>query len=152
MNASPLRVLTITGYFPTIFAPLAVFISAALTFGHPADAVDEFELRQGDRVVMIGDALIEQEQYFGWIEVMMTTQYPDRDVTFRNLGWNADTPAGDSRCGLSLLQAGYEPEGEGWQQLQNQIEKGWTSEEIRQSWMSDIEKFLSIRKKYLIYP
>ncbi|MEM7477404.1 MAG: PVC-type heme-binding CxxCH protein [Planctomycetota bacterium] len=82
----------------------------------------DFELRDGDRVVFLGDALLEQEQYFGWIEVSLTTAFPERNVTFRNLGWNADTPAGDSRFGLSLLQAGREPADEGWKQLCKQIE------------------------------
>ena len=81
-----------------------------------------FQLRDGDKVVLLGDGLIEQEQYFGWVETMLTTAWPDRHVTFRNLGWNADTPAGDSRFGLSLLQAGREPADEGWKQLQKQLE------------------------------
>ena len=81
-----------------------------------------FELAEGDRVVFLGDTFIEQEQYSGWIELMMTTAFPDRHVTFRNLGWSADTPAGDSRFGLSLLQAGREPDDEGWKQLLNQLE------------------------------
>ncbi|MBX3739989.1 MAG: HEAT repeat domain-containing protein [Akkermansiaceae bacterium] len=80
-----------------------------------------FELKDGDRVAFLGDALIEREQYEGWVELAFTTQFPDRNVTFRNLGWNADTPAGDSRNGLSLLQAGLEPPEEGWRQLQNQL-------------------------------
>jgi putative heme-binding domain-containing protein len=80
-----------------------------------------FELRDGDRVAFLGDAFAEREQYEGWIEMAATTRFPDRSVTFRNLGWSADTPAGDSRCGLSLLQAGHEPPGEGWRQLQNQL-------------------------------
>ncbi len=83
---------------------------------------EAFELRDGDRVVFLGDGLIEQAQYFGWVETMMTTHFPQRDVHFRNLGWNADTPAGDSRYGLSLVQAGRAPAGEGWRQLQNQLE------------------------------
>ena len=82
----------------------------------------DFELRDGDRVVFLGDGLIEGEQYQGWVEVMMTTAYPDRDVTFRNLGWNADTPNGVSRFGLSLLQAGHEPRDEGFEQLVKQLE------------------------------
>lgn len=57
-----------------------------------------FELRDGDRVVFIGDRLIEGEQQAGWIELMLTTQFPDRSITFRNLGWNGDTPAGESRA------------------------------------------------------
>ncbi len=81
-----------------------------------------FEFKEGDRVVLLGDALIEQEQYAGWIEVMLTTAFTDRNVTFRNLGWNADTPGGESRFGLSLLQAGNEPDDEGWKQLVAQLE------------------------------
>ena len=80
-----------------------------------------FELKDGDRVALLGDAFIEREQYEGWIELAATTQFPDRAVTFRNLGWNGDTPAGDSRNGLSLLQAGMEPPEEGWRQLLNQL-------------------------------
>ncbi|MBP8256972.1 MAG: HEAT repeat domain-containing protein, partial [Opitutaceae bacterium] len=82
-----------------------------------------FELREGDRVVFIGDRLIEGEQEAGWIELMLTTQFPDRSVTFRNLGWNGDTPAGESRASLSLIQAGREPPDEGWRQLVRQIEE-----------------------------
>lgn len=99
---------------------MATVVAAALNT--ESEAADRFELLDGDRVVFLGDGLIEQEQYFGWIEVMMTTAFPDRDVTFRNLGWNADTPAGDSRFGLSLLQAGRAPVDEGWKQLQKQLE------------------------------
>ena len=86
-----------------------------------ADAPKPFELKEGDRVVFLGDALIEGEQRHGWIETMLTARFPDRRVTFRNLGWNGDTPAGASRVGLSLLQAGYEPAEEGWTQLLKQL-------------------------------
>ena len=89
---------------------------------HAAEAPAKLELRDGDRVVFVGDALIEQEQHSGWIELMLTTRFADRAVTFRNLGWSGDTPAGASREGLSLLQAGREPAGEGWTQLVKQLE------------------------------
>ncbi len=82
----------------------------------------ELPLRDGDRVVLLGDALIEQEQYAGWLELALTTADPSIDVTFRNLGWSGDTPAGKSRMGLSLLQAGREPADEGWKQLVSQLE------------------------------
>jgi lysophospholipase L1-like esterase len=54
---------------------------------------------------------------------MLTTRYADRNISFRNLGWSGDTPAGDSRFGLSLLQAGREPADEGWKQLLRQLEE-----------------------------
>lgn len=86
-----------------------------------ARAATPFDLRDGDRVVFLGDTLIEREQHFGYLELAMTTRFPDRTVTFRNIGWSADTPAGDSRFGLSLLQAGTEPPDEGWKQLCEQL-------------------------------
>lgn len=86
-----------------------------------ATAAPRFEFKEGEGVVLLGDSFIEREQYVGWIEIAATTQFPDRHVTFRNLGWSADTPAGDSRKGLSLLQAGREPAGEGWNQLIKQL-------------------------------
>lgn len=84
-------------------------------------AAPRFEFKDGESVVLLGDSFIEREQYVGWIEIAATTQFPERNVTFRNLGWSADTPAGDSRKGLSLLQAGREPAGEGWNQLIKQL-------------------------------
>lgn len=98
-------------------------LGAALMLGTSAVSAQSFELKDGDRVVFLGDTLMEREQHYGWIELMLTTQFPDRNVTFRNLGWSADTPAGDSRFGLSLLQAGLEPADEGWRLLQKQIEE-----------------------------
>ncbi|NBQ57543.1 MAG: hypothetical protein EBU32_03985, partial [Opitutaceae bacterium] len=100
----------------------ALLILLALTAARAADSTaPHLELHDGDRVVLLGDTLIEREQYHGWIELMLTARAADRNVTFRNLGWSADTPTGTSRTGLSLMQAGREPAEEGWTQLQQQI-------------------------------
>jgi uncharacterized protein YbbC (DUF1343 family) len=40
----------------------------------------------------------------------------------------------------------------GTDQLQKQIERGWTESEIRGTWAPDIRKYLEIRKNYLLYP
>jgi putative heme-binding domain-containing protein len=111
-------------------------IFSACESPHPTDAASasaptaavspantRLDLRDGDRVVFLGDTLMEREQYYGWIELALTTHFPDRHITFRNLGWSADTPEGLSRSGLSLLQAGLEPADEGWKQLQEQIKQ-----------------------------
>ena len=100
----------------------ALFLLCVLLVQTNIRAAESFALQDGDRVVFLGDALVEQEQYAGWIEVMMTTAFPERDVTFRNLGWSADTPSGKSRFGLSLLPAGREPADEGWKQLVKQLD------------------------------
>ena len=70
----------------------------AETLSAGAANTNRFELAEGDRVVFIGDTLIEQENRHGHLEYMMTTQHPDRTVTFRNLGWSADLPTGISRA------------------------------------------------------
>ncbi len=102
---------------------LAVFSFLSFPLTRAAEAPAPFELKDGDRVIFLGDRLIEGEQYHGWIELMLTTRFAGREVTFRNLGWSGDTPAGDARFGLSLLQAGREPADEGWTQLVKQIEE-----------------------------
>ena len=100
----------------------ALIAFLALTAASAATPAARFELRDGDRVVFLGDTLIEREQYHGWIELMLSARSTDRRVTFRNLGWSADTPAGVSRTGLSPMQAAREPANEGWIQLQQQIQ------------------------------
>ena len=36
--------------------------------------------------------------------------------------------------------------------FKNKIKSGWSAEKIRESWKEDINNFLKIRKKYLLYP
>src|SRR5258706_2063204 len=65
-----------------------------------------FELRDGDRVVLLGDTLIEREQNSGYLEERLTIQFPERNVIFRNLGWSADTPVGTSRASFDFDKPG----------------------------------------------
>src|SRR5688572_20019408 len=78
-----------------------------------------FELRDGDRVVFLGDTLMEREKDFGYIELMMTLRFPERNVTFRNLGWSADTPVGISRVSFDWPKG----EGEMFRVLMEQIKQ-----------------------------
>src|SRR4030095_11648529 len=73
-----------------------------------------FELLEGDRVALIGDTFVEREQSYGYVEWMLTSHYPYRNVIFRNLGWSADTPAGVSR-------AGFDPPEKGFDRLKEQV-------------------------------
>ena len=77
------------------FVFLLAMLCPALAFA--AAPTKPFELRDGDRVVFLGDTLMEREKDFGYIELMMTLRFPERNITFRNLGWSADTPVGISR-------------------------------------------------------
>ena len=57
-----------------------------------------FEILDGDRVVFLGDTLLEREGSYGHLETRMTAQFRDRRFTARNLSWAGETPRGWSRA------------------------------------------------------
>lgn len=67
----------------------------------------QLNLQDGDRVVLVGGALIEREQQFGHVEVMLHAMNPDKKFTVRNLGWSGDTVWGDARAGFGTQKDGY---------------------------------------------
>ncbi len=66
-----------------------------------------FELKDGDRVVFVGATLIEREQRYGYWEAALTSRWPDRNVTFRNLGWSGDNVWGDARASFGTRADGF---------------------------------------------
>jgi lysophospholipase L1-like esterase len=70
-------------------------------------AEETFSLRDGDRVVLVGSTLIEREQRYGYWETALTRRYPDKSITFRNLGWSGDTVFGDARAGFGTQADGF---------------------------------------------
>ena len=56
------------------------------------------EWRDGDRVVLLGGAFIERLQTYGYLETELISALPDRNITFRNLGWSGDTVWGEARA------------------------------------------------------
>lgn len=65
------------------------------------------ELRDGDRVALIGGTFIERMQVHGYLETALTVAYPHRDMTFRNLGWSGDTVWGDARAVFGQREDGF---------------------------------------------
>ncbi len=51
----------------------------------------DFAIRDGDRVVFLGDSITEQRLYTTYIEAYALTRYPAWAMTFRNVGWGGDT-------------------------------------------------------------
>ena len=72
-----------------------------------ASAAEPFELKDGDRVVFVGSTLIEREQRYGYWESALTRRWPDRNITFRNLGWSGDTVWGDARASFDSRAEGF---------------------------------------------
>ena len=76
--------------------PLALIAiaSLALSLAPRPTAADEspaFELKDGDRVVLLGGTFIDREQHDGYIETGLVSRFPGRKITFRNIGWDGDT-------------------------------------------------------------
>ena len=73
----------------------------------PAFAAGPFELLDGDRVVFLGNTLIEREQRSAYWETVLTIRYPHRRIQFRNLGWSGDTVFGEARAGFGTPADGF---------------------------------------------
>lgn len=56
-----------------------------------------FQFRDGERVVLLGNALIEHEQFHGGLETRLLRHAVGKKITFRNLGWSGDTVRGNAR-------------------------------------------------------
>lgn len=72
------------------------------------DGSGKLELRDGDRVVLIGSTFIEREQRHGHIETALTLAHPEKNITFRNLGWSGDTVFAVARDYFEKPEDGYQ--------------------------------------------
>jgi len=50
-----------------------------------------------NRVVLVGDGLIEQARLSAYIDTRLLRRFPDRSITCRNLGWSGDSVWGAAR-------------------------------------------------------
>lgn len=94
---------------PILLAAVAFPLVAAEVVADDTEKakVRSFELLEGDRVVLLGGTLIEREQKSGYWETLLTARYPDRTITFRNLGWDGDTVWAESRGIFDAPSVGY---------------------------------------------
>jgi len=72
-----------------------------------ADPTAWLELKDGDRVVFLGNTFLEREGRYGILETLLTARYPDLKLTFRNLGWSGDTVWGEARAYFGKPEDGY---------------------------------------------
>jgi lysophospholipase L1-like esterase len=69
---------------------------------------DPVALKDGDRVILLGDAFIERDQEYGYLETMLTIRHPHDNITFRNLGWSGDTVFGIARARFGTPEDGFQ--------------------------------------------
>lgn len=66
-----------------------------------------FVLEDGDHVALVGATFIERAQLFEHLEATLAGTLGGKKVTFRNLGWSADTTFADSRGIFDRPDVGY---------------------------------------------
>lgn len=88
------------------FFAVLVFSTGCAASAQSLSAEDSFELRDGERVVFLGNTFIERAQNYGYLETILAIGGPRRNVTFRNLGWSADNVFGHSRAVFDRPSAG----------------------------------------------
>lgn len=66
-----------------------------------------FLFEDGDRVVFVGATFFERAQLSEHLETTLSGTLGDKHVTFRNLGWSADTAYADSRGIFDRPDVGY---------------------------------------------
>lgn len=82
--------------------------AAALAAADTPPRLAPFELKDGDRVVLIGSTFLEREQRYGYLETALTSHFPHRHVTFRNLAWSGDTVFGHARSYFDPPEQGFQ--------------------------------------------
>lgn len=65
-------------------------------------------LRDGDRIVFLGDTFFEREGQQGFIESALVAAHAPASLSFRNLGWSGDTVWAESRGVFDPAAKGYE--------------------------------------------
>lgn len=80
--------------FATAFLAVAPLVTELCLASPPlppsTDGSQTFEMHKGDHVCLIGNALPERMQHFGWLETYIHARYPQHELTFRNLGYGGD--------------------------------------------------------------
>jgi lysophospholipase L1-like esterase len=98
------------GVFPVraCFARIVGFLCLCAPMEAQSEQPPQFDLHDGDRIVFVGDTLIERDQRYGYLETLLSISNPDKNLIFRNLGWSGDTVGGISRSGFDRPEAGFE--------------------------------------------
>ena len=97
---------TAAGASPAAAEPPAPAVSSSA--GSASTSGASWSLRDGDRVVFLGDTFVEREGDRGFIETALVAAHPEASLTFRNLGWSGDTVWAESRGVFDQPAKGYE--------------------------------------------
>ncbi len=98
-----------------LLVPLLIMLVAASPFAQSTNrtkstlpSAEKFSLKDGERVLFVGNSLFENDLPYGYLELALTTRWPDRNVTFRNIGWAGDNVFGEARSYFTNPPTPYE--------------------------------------------
>ena len=94
-------------------SPIVWILLIAAGLCHSSQAL---EIKDNDKIAFLGNTFIERAQKYGYIETAIIAANPDKNLTFRNLGWSGDTVFGHSR-------SYFGPPREGFERLQKLVEE-----------------------------
>lgn len=76
---------------------ILISLFAARTWAAEPKAID---FPADARIAFIGNTLVERDVQQGYFETLLISALPDKNITFRNLGWSGDNVRCDSRSGF----------------------------------------------------
>ena len=89
---------------PAVEAPGSPPAAAAAAPQQPAT----FEFKDGDRLVLLGNTVLEREQRYGALEPRLALALGEAKVTVRNLSWSGDTVFGHARSYFGQPEEGLQ--------------------------------------------
>lgn len=92
---------------PLVMAVVIAGDASGQAVAPAASAAPTWSLRDGDRIVLLGDTFVEREGDRGFIETALVAAHPGLSLTFRNLGWSGDTVWAESRGVFDQPAKGY---------------------------------------------
>lgn len=106
-TARMIRIATLTAALTCLLGGASAIAQDATA---PAAAAEKtgFEFKDGDRLVMIGNTVIEREQRYATFEPRLALALGDTKVTLRNLAWSGDTVYGHARSYFGPPEEGLE--------------------------------------------
>lgn len=69
---------------------LPVYCLTASACLSPQVRAAALELQKGDHIAIVGSGLADRQQHHAWLETLIHRNFPELDLTFRNLGFAAD--------------------------------------------------------------
>ncbi|WP_247237867.1 GDSL-type esterase/lipase family protein [Telluribacter sp. SYSU D00476] len=85
------------GYIFLWLLTLPTLLAVAQTSSSSKTEPATFAPKHGERVLFVGNSLFENDLQHGYLELALTTRWPDRQITFRNIGWSGDNVFGAAR-------------------------------------------------------